>query len=91
MVALLYVDGSFATSERQPNDVDVFLYLPQVASAAAFVATDLGRMIVQHDRLKRERRLDCYVALGARRLRYWHTFFTEDRNGRPKGILRLSM
>ena len=79
----IWVDGSFVTSKERPGDVDVAYEVPQNSDP-----DDWGWLSpVRHNDLKKFRRVDLHQDWpGQPRI---SNYFQQDRDGTPKGILRL--
>jgi hypothetical protein len=79
----IWVDGSFVTSKARPRDVDVAYEVPQGTNP-----DDWGWLSpIRHGDLKKFRRVDLHQDWpGQSRM---SKFFRQDRDGTPKGILRL--
>ncbi len=82
-VDVIWVDGSFVTNKDRPRDVDVAYEVPSGGDPDGWGLLSPAR----HNDLKRYQRVDLYA--------YWpgqpqiKEFFSTDRNGAPKGIIRL--
>jgi hypothetical protein len=83
-VAQIWVDGSFVTNKDRPRDVDVAYEVPEGANP-----DDWGWLSpARHRDLKKFRRVDLHQDWPGQPKMY--KFFCHDRNGTPKGIVRLA-
>jgi hypothetical protein len=79
----IWVDGSFVTSKDRPRDVDVAYEVPLGANP-----DDWGWLSpARHHDLKKYRRVDLHQDWPGQPS--MSKFFCSDRDGTPKGILRL--
>jgi len=82
----LYIDGSYTTTELAPNDVDVAPVLPQDFE---FVEANTARL---HLIKARFRALDIHWRKArTAELQSLIDFWSEDRDGRPKGIVFVEL
>lgn len=84
----LYLDGSFTTAKPEPGDWDAVLVLRTGTNGAA---KEVGEM-ADRRRVKREWGGDLFLVMedDAEILAYYvGQVFVRDREGRPKGILKL--
>ncbi len=87
------LDGSFTTIKAGPNDVDgCWEYVPAVDLTRLDPAF-LLRTAADRDALKARYGLDFFVAglIEAGSGKPFAEFFQTDRNGNPKGIVRLNL
>lgn len=90
----VWVDGSFATTKENPNDVDLVAF----ASDAAVRSLDSDRLNALAgllDRASTRRTFGCdvlfSVAEDVEMRSYWRGWYGFDRDERPKGIVRLAV
>ncbi|MFF7521167.1 DUF6932 family protein [Streptomyces pseudovenezuelae] len=88
----IYVDGSFTTSKVRPGDIEVVYMPPTTSAAQPWGIFDFS----QHHTLKRRYGIDLWphpspqeVAPG--KFVSIKEFFSFDRDGAPKGIVRLNL
>lgn len=87
---ILYLDGSFATEKPEPGDWDAVLVLKAGTNCAAKEVEAMA----DRRRVKREWGGDLFLVLedDVEILDYYvGQVFVHERDGRPKGILRMSM
>lgn len=83
------IDGSFVTSKPEPGDIDMLLIpIDGAIESDGFVALSLS---YSQDRFftKNEFGCEAFVVYGEENLDYWIRFFSHDRQGNVRGLLRL--
>lgn len=89
IVAWVAVDGSFVTDKPDPNDVDVVIALSQELALDRPVRP-FEYNLASRRRVQQRFPFDVLVAaVGSPKLSEHMAFFQTDRDGRPKGILRV--
>ncbi|MFE6091180.1 DUF6932 family protein [Streptomyces massasporeus] len=90
-VTEIYLDGSFVTSKVRPGDIEVVYMPPASPSTTSWGIFDFA----QHNVLKRQYGIDLWpypspqpTASGKISIK---EFFSFDRDGEPKGIVRLNL
>lgn len=93
VVESVVIDGSFVTAKQEPHDVDLLVVpLSDVVSAPAF--TQLALELDQsREELKEQFLCDPYLVDGSETEIYRQrlSFFSTDRAGNVRGLLRLRM
>lgn len=96
-VQLIYVDGSFTTSKAAPNDIDgcysVEGVLPQNLDPIFWKNTTAKERRLNRQRMRALYGLDFFIAesVEAGSGVVFPKFFQSDRNGDPKGILKVRL
>ncbi|MGW2333976.1 DUF6932 family protein [Streptomyces sp. NPDC001685] len=90
-VVEIYIDGSFVTDKVRPGDIEV-IYMPPKVSAV----TDWGLFdFSQRKALKRQHGIDLWPYPSPQRTANGvitiKDFFSSDRDGQSKGIVRLDL
>jgi hypothetical protein len=86
----LYLDGSFVTDKKSPGDWDALLIVPVSYNAAS----PAGAALADRPTIRRAHGGDLFVVSegdGDVVEHYLKNVFTLDREGRPKGILRIRL
>jgi hypothetical protein len=83
-VSTIWVDGSFVTSKQRPGDVDVACEVPEGGTPDNWGWCSPAR----HHDLKKFQRVDLHYCWPNEKPAM-KNFFCEDRDGTPKGILRV--
>ncbi|MFJ8626256.1 DUF6932 family protein [Kitasatospora sp. NPDC093550] len=90
-VTEIYIDGSFVTAKERPRDVEVIYVPPSGADTSTWGLFSFG----QHEMLKRMHKIDLWPYPSPQpTVTGWVTikdFFSTDRDGTPKGIIRLNL
>ena len=86
-----WIDGSFVTDKKEPNDIDVVLWYNAVSTISPRELRTY-RELKDSKLMMHHYRCDVYlVKNGNDTLRkYWENWFGKDRTGHPKGIVRVT-
>lgn len=83
------VDGSFVTSKPEPGDVDMLL----IPLAGAFESDNFGDLLQYYSYddafTKNEFGCEAFVVFGREEIEDGLSFFSRDRQGNVRGLLRL--
>lgn len=86
----LYLDGSFVTDKKDPGDWDAVLIFRNLAGVGSIA----GALLSDRTGIKRRYGGDLFTVLEEDVeiwIHYVHDVFTKDRDGFPKGILRIDI
>lgn len=85
-----WIDGSFVTDKKEPNDVDLVLWYNTVSSISPRELRTY-RELKDSELMMFRFRCDLYVVRNdlPRERAYWKKFFGTTRAGTPKGIIRV--
>ncbi|MFK0010497.1 DUF6932 family protein [Streptomyces sp. NPDC091027] len=86
-----HIDGSFVTEKPRPRDIEVVYMPPATRVGGSWGLFDFS----QHETLKRQHGIDLWPYPSPQRTAKGTVtikdFFSFDRNGMPKGIIRLDL
>jgi hypothetical protein len=90
--AEVWIDGSFATTKPEPNDIDVIFFID--GNKANMLSSDKKNILIElNNRTYSQIRYKCDVFIvpnDDQNLRsYWRGWFGFSRNEVPKGIVRI--
>lgn len=84
------IDGSFVTEKLDPGDIDMIL-APRTEALFSLEFNALMRSFsLNRSFTKREFGCEAFVAVTEEELKRWIEFFSHDRLGRVKGLLRIA-
>lgn len=86
----IYIDGSFITAKRAPDDVDIVLLLPSGFDTSSWH----GTVIRKYQKARHNLRLHIFSYIdGQDTAQFWGriNFFQTDRDGNRKGIVKLEI
>ena len=87
------VDGSFVTDEPEPGDIDILL-LPTTEGLGSIEFANLVlELCLNRDETKERYGCEAFPVLGSDSQNYkeWYTFFSTDRHGNKRGLLRVNL
>lgn len=90
----IWIDGSFATDKRDPNDIDLIVFASE-AEVSALPAHTKVSLASLFDRVNIKHALGCDVLFAVAEDQsvrsYWRGWYGFDRNEEPKGIARIKV
>ena len=88
-VQRIFVGGSFVTEKPSPEDIDMYVPVPDVQSALFWFTGHRSRLWL------RIYRVHCFPAIqgstGPGSEAYWQDWFAHEEDGTPKGIVALNL
>mgnify|MGYP000156021300 CR=1 FL=1 len=88
----LWIDGSFTTNKKDPNDIDLVFFAPAVL-INALPPKSQNLLSVLTDRATIRTKFGCDVLFSptedSNMRSYWRGWYGFDRNEQPKGIARV--
>ena len=86
----MVIDGSFVALKPEPGDIDIIL-IPKEAALSSSSFRDVAlRLSYDRDFTKDEFGCEGFIATKEANLAGWMEFFGTDRQGRMRGLLKLT-
>ena len=87
------IDGSFVTYKAEPGDIDILLVPTTEALSSMTLAKLIPQMCYDEDGIREEFGCHAFPVLGSdsENYREWYEFFSMDRHGNIRGLVRVNL
>ena len=87
------IDGSFVTDKPEPGDIDILLVPTTEGLRSMEYANLVLELCLNRDETKERYGCEAFPVLGSdsQNYREWYTFFSTDRHGNKRGLLRVNL
>jgi hypothetical protein len=85
----VYIDGSFVSKKKYPGDIDICFDLTPVDKEK--ISTVFPQFFEPNEIGRIHRDLQCHIFYYYEDVPYYLDLLKEDRNGNPKGLVRLDI